>query len=190
VLEIGCGAGHTLDLIKRLNMCESTVGIEIYPNAAESARARVDEVYQLDIENEVVPVSLGRFDLILFLDVLEHLVNPWGVLKRIRRLHLNEGGKIIISLPNVRHFTCVLPLLLRGEFSYQERGILDETHLRFFTRSSGAQLIQSAGLHVERLKPTSLDWRLNCGKLNILTLGLFSDFLASQFIYITHAVKE
>jgi hypothetical protein len=90
-------------------------------------------------------------------------------------------------LPNARHFACVLPLLLKGEFVYQERGILDKTHLRFFTRKSGVRLIQEAGLSIEKIKHTSLDWSLKSGKLNAVTLGLFSEFLTSQFIYLANA---
>lgn len=189
VLEIGCGSGQTLEMIKQLKLCHSTVGIELFEQAAENARTRVDKVYHLDIEKQEVPADLGQFDLILMLDVLEHLVDPWGVLEKVHRAHLKTDGKMIISLPNVRHFTCALPLLLKGEFAYQERGILDKTHLRFFTQKSGTKLIKEAGLCIEKIKPTSLDWSLNSGKLNAITLGLFSEFLTSQFIYLVQATR-
>lgn len=185
VLEIGCGAGQTLELIKNRKLCEKTVGIELFEQAAENARTRVDDVYNLDIEKDELPSELGQFDLILMLDVLEHLVDPWTVLRRIQSIHLKPGGKMIISLPNARHFTCVMPLLLNGDFNYQERGILDKTHLRFFTRKSGTKMLHDAGLSIEKVKCTSLDKSLNSGKLNALTLGIFSEFLTSQFIYLT-----
>ncbi len=190
VLEIGCGSGQTLEMIKQLKLCESTVGIELFEQAAAGARTRVDRVYHLNIEKQEAPADLGTFDLILMLDVLEHLVDPWSVLGRIQRAHLKPGGKMIISLPNARHFTCVLPLLLKGEFVYQERGILDKTHLRFFTRKSGMRLLREAGLSIEKVKRTSLDRSLNSGKLNAITLGLFSEFLTSQFIYLAHATPD
>lgn len=185
VLEIGCGSGQTLELIKHLKLCESTVGIELFEQAAQSASQRVDKVYQLDIEREAVPSDLGQFELILILDVLEHLVDPWAVLRRIHCDHLKPGGKMIISLPNARHFTCVAPLVINGEFNYQERGVLDKTHLRFFTQKSGERMLDGAGLSIEKVKRTSLEWSLNSGKINTLTLGLFSDFLTSQYIYLT-----
>lgn len=75
--------------------------------------------------------------------------------------------------------------MLYGEFNYQERGILDKTHLRFFTRKSGEKMLRDAGLSIEKVKCTSLDKSLNSGKLNALTLGIFSEFLTSQFIYLT-----
>lgn len=184
VLEIGCGSGQTLELIKHLKLCEKTVGIELFEQAAQNARTRADEVHHLDIEKDELPSDLGQFDLILILDVLEHLIDPWAVLHRIQSSHLKPGGKIIISLPNARHFTCVIPLLLNGDFNYQERGILDKTHLRFFTRKSGIKMLHDAGLSIEKVKCTSLDKSLNSGKLNALTFGIFSEFLTSQFIYL------
>lgn len=190
VLEIGCGSGQTLQLIKHLKLCKYTVGIELFEQAAKNANARVDRVYQLDIEKEGAPIDLGQFDLILILDVLEHLVDPWTVLNRIKSNHLKADGKIIISLPNVRHVISTLPLLINGEFEYKERGILDKTHLRFFTRKSGEKMLEQAGLKIEKIKRTSLDWSLKSGKLNFLTLGLFSDFLTSQYIYLTTAENK
>ena len=187
MLEVGCGSGQTLELIKKLELCESTVGIELFEQAARNARERVDKVFQLNIETDALPSDLGQFDLILILDVLEHLVDPWSVLHRIQSSHLKLGGKIIISLPNARHFSFVLPLVISGEFDYQERGILDKTHLRFFSRKSGEKMISEAGLSIEKVKSTSLDWSLNSGKLNALTLGLFSELLTSQYIYLANA---
>lgn len=184
VLEIGCGSGQTLELIKNLQLCERTVGIEFFEKAAQEASLRVDETYQLNIETDEFPLGIGQFDLILILDVLEHLVDPWGILKLINDSLLKPEGGIIISLPNARHFTCVLPLLFNGEFDYKERGILDKTHLRFFTRKSGAKMLEQAGLSIQKMKCTSLDWKLNSGKLNAMTFGVFSEFLTSQYIYL------
>jgi len=187
VLEIGCGAGQTLELIKNLKLCENTVGIELFENAANSAISRVDKVYRLDIEKDVAPEKLGQFDLILILDVLEHLIDPWNVLQSVVKEYLKPSGKMIISLPNARHFTCVLPLLINGDFNYKEKGILDKTHLRFFTRKSGEKMLEEAGLSIEKVKSTSLDLSLNSGKFNAFTLGVFSEFLTSQYIYLANA---
>ncbi len=139
-------------------------------------------VYCLDVEKTTMPENIGTFDLILLLDVLEHLVDPWAVLSRLTEKYLAVGGKVIVSLPNARHFSLVVPLLF-GKFDYRERGILDKTHLRFFTRNSAANLLRSAGLTIEATKRTSLDLYLNSGKVNAITLGLFSEFLTSQYIF-------
>lgn len=182
VLEIGCGSGQTLEMLKDKKRCAETVGIELFAAAAEEARNRVDTVYCLNVEHSPLPAEIGRFDLILLLDVLEHLVDPWTFLKYLKDAHLAPNGKVIVSLPNARHFSLVLPLLC-GHFDYVERGILDKTHLRFFTKDSAIKLLQSAGLEVETSNATSLELHLNSGKLNALTLGLFSGFIASQFIF-------
>jgi len=171
-------------LIKNHNLCSETVGIELFEQASAKAPKVVDRVYHLDIENEKIPSDLGQFELILILDVLEHLLDPWSVLARIKDSHLRPDGKMIISLPNARHFSLLLPLMLSGEFEYKERGILDKTHLRFFTRFSGERMLHEAGLEIQRVKRTSLQLSSNSGKLNALSLGLFSEFLTSQYIYL------
>lgn len=182
VLEIGCGTGQTLTLLKESKRCAETVGIELFAEAADAARKKVDRVYCLDVEKETMPEESGKFDLILLLDVLEHLLDPWSVLARLAKEHLAVGGRVIVSLPNARHFSLVVPLLF-GKFDYTERGIMDKTHLRFFTRDSAAQLLHGAGLTIEATKRTSLDFYLNSGKVNAITLGLFSEFLTSQYIF-------
>ncbi|MDR3453492.1 MAG: class I SAM-dependent methyltransferase [Rhodoferax sp.] len=184
VLEVGCGSGQTLEMLKSKSFCEETVGIELFKDAANEALSRVDKVYCLDVEKTQLPENIGKFDLILLLDVLEHLVDPWSFLKRLKDECLEGGGKIIISLPNARHFALVLPLLFGGRFTYVERGVLDKTHLRFFTKFSAAELLKSASLNIEMIKPTSLNLSLNNGKLNAITLGIFSEFLASQYIFL------
>ncbi len=188
VLEVGCGSGKTLQMLKEKKYCMETVGIELFTTAAEQAKDRVDTVYCMDVENFAMPESIGKFNLILLLDVLEHLVDPWAFLSRLVKGHLANNGKVIVSLPNARHFSLLGPLLF-GKFDYVERGILDKTHLRFFTKSSAENLLKSAGLHVEAIKPTSLSLNLNSGKLNTLTLGVFSEFLASQYIFLTSLDK-
>jgi 2-polyprenyl-3-methyl-5-hydroxy-6-metoxy-1,4-benzoquinol methylase len=182
VLEIGCGSGQTLQMLKENKRCSETVGIELFPEAADEARSKVDLVYCMDVEKATMPENIGTFDLILLLDILEHLIDPWAVLSRLTETHLAVGGKVIVSLPNARHFSLVVPLLC-GKFDYRERGIIDKTHLRFFTRNSAANLLKSAGLSIEATKRTSLDLHLNSGKINAITLGLFSEFLTSQYIF-------
>ena len=183
VLEVGCGTGQTLEMLKSKGLCSETVGIELFSAAAEAARSRVDQVYCLDIEKEQGPKNIGKFDLVLLLDVLEHLVDPWTVLKNLKEEYLLDDGKIIISLPNAQHFSLVLPLLL-GRFEYIERGILDKTHLRFFTRSSAIDLLKNSSLKIDSVKRTSLSMDLNSGKINFFTFGIFSNFIASQNIFL------
>lgn len=182
VLEIGCGSGETLELLKNKGLCDETVGIELFESAAaEASKKNIDKVYQMNVENDELPSDLGKFDLLLILDVLEHLVDPWKVLTNLVSNHLEENGKVIISLPNAQHFSLVLPLLA-GRFNYVERGILDKTHLRFFTKKSCIELLLQSGLDYKKVKPKGLDIALNSGKINAITFGVFSKFLTTQYI--------
>jgi 2-polyprenyl-3-methyl-5-hydroxy-6-metoxy-1,4-benzoquinol methylase len=147
VLDVGCGVGLNGAAFKRTGA--RVTGIEIVPRSIERARAVLDEVVSADITSDAdVRDVLGqrRFDLIVFADVLEHTVEPRAVIERFLP-YLEDDGQILVSLPNVAAWTVRLGLLA-GRFDYQPSGILDDTHLRFFTRDSAARLCESAGLEV------------------------------------------
>jgi 2-polyprenyl-3-methyl-5-hydroxy-6-metoxy-1,4-benzoquinol methylase len=147
VLDVGCGVGLNGAAIRRTGA--RVTGIEIVPRSIERARAVLDEVVAADIGSDAaVKNALGsrRFDLIVFADVLEHTVDPRAVLERFLP-YLEDDGQILVSLPNVAAWTVRLGLLA-GRFDYQPSGILDDSHLRFFTRASAARLCESAGLEV------------------------------------------
>jgi len=187
VLDLGCGAGGTLGWLQATGRAIHTVGVELFLPAANQARQVADEVYCLDFEREPLPQDLGRFDLILCLDVLEHLVDPWGAVDRLVREQLGRGGTLLISVPNVRHHSVLLPLLLRGKWEYQDHGPLDRTHLRFFTRSSAVQMLVHPLLSAPRCIPTGFEpHSLKC-HVDRMTCGIFREFLA--FHYLLSAVK-
>lgn len=181
VLEVGCGSGATLGWLKQKFPELQTEGIEIVPEAANQARQHVDVVHCLDFENQRAPLDLERFDLILCLDVLEHLVNPWLVGRRLVRDYLVEGGTLIMSLPNVRHHSVLWPLLVRGRWDYANDGVLDRTHLRFFTKQSALSLAMTLG-QVELLHATGLEAGRKTRWLNWMTLSLFRPFLEFQYV--------
>jgi SAM-dependent methyltransferase len=143
ILEVGCAGGRLGHELKRQDSGRYVAGVERDPDAARAARRRLDEVFELDVEAGVPPVERGFFDCILFGDVLEHLVDPEDVLRRYREL-LAPDGLVLASIPNVQHFS-VVKSLLRGDFMYQPAGLLDATHLRFFTFTSFAKLMLDAG---------------------------------------------
>jgi len=181
VLEFGCGAGATLAYLKRTGLCRWTAGIELHPEAATRARGQVDLVLEGSIEQLDLPFEPGSFDVILCLDVLEHLVDPWRVLTAVKEL-LAPNGVVIASIPNIRHASVVLPLLLRGRWDYADAGLLDRTHLRFFTRRTALELFVSTGYRVERVLSTGTE-RGRPGWLpNLLTLTLFKPFLELQYL--------
>lgn len=144
VLEFGCATGYMSEVLRSRKGC-TVSGIEISPEAAEIAREHCDRVIVGDAEEldygEVFRKE--RFDVILFADVLEHLKQPGEVLERIRPF-LSRRGKVIASIPNIAHGSVRLALLA-GEFRYRELGLLDNTHLRFFTRAGIHDLFEGAG---------------------------------------------
>jgi SAM-dependent methyltransferase len=114
--------------------------------AAKAAGKVLDRVHLGDIEALDLPYAPGTFNCIVLADILEHLRDPWGVLKRLAPL-LARHGRLIASLPNVRHWSVVRGLL-EGDWTYVPAGILDRGHLRFFTLTSGRALLEAAGLAV------------------------------------------
>ena len=191
IMDVGCGSGTTLKWIKDNFPTSRVIGVEIDPSALESARKLIKEVRALDIEEDGAELVNfhGQIDVLLLLDVLEHLRDPWACLERLRKL-LSPAGVVIASIPNVRNVKVTLPLLFMGQWKYEEAGILDRTHLRFFTRTSIEELFKDAGYTIqsmERTGPlTARRVRSRSGLiayiLNLFTMGLIKDFLTHQFL--------
>ena len=182
VLEIGCGTGNTLRYLKKQGTRE-TFGIELDSTMAKIAMNHVDHVTVGDIESMEWPFPDKLFDCIILGDVLEHLLDPWSVLRTLSE-SLISGGQIVASLPNVRFYGVSIPLLLKGRWTYTEEGILDRTHLRFFTRKTAIELIASAGFEIRKV---SANYGPKRHLFNRLTLGIFRNLLARQ--YLIHAYR-
>lgn len=180
VLELGCGSGAFGAALKRSGVRE-VVGIEQVPSAAEAARARLDRVLVADVERDELDLPAGAFDCLVCNDVLEHLVDPWAALKKLRGL-LRPGGALVVSLPNVRFHKVVRHLIWPGQWRYEDDGVLDRTHLRFFTREGARELVESAGFAIERVEginPTSFPLWMRA--INGVTLGALDDMHYLQF---------
>jgi O-antigen biosynthesis protein len=147
VLEFGCATGYMSEVLVRRRGCR-VVGIELEPDAAAEAQAYCERVIVGNAETLDLDEQLDgeRFDAVLFADVLEHLRDPAGMLRRVRPF-VAETGAVIASIPNVAHVSVRLALLA-GEFRYRDLGLLDDTHLRFFTRESIVDLFESSGFVV------------------------------------------
>jgi 2-polyprenyl-3-methyl-5-hydroxy-6-metoxy-1,4-benzoquinol methylase len=143
VLDVGCANGYLAEVLGT-NGC-TVSGVEYDAAAAEEARPHLDRVVVGDLETLDLPAELGTggFDVVVFGDVLEHLRDPLPVLKQARHL-LAPGGYVVISIPNVAHGSVRLSLL-QGRFDYGPLGLLDETHIRFFTRDNLRVLLRGAG---------------------------------------------
>jgi spore maturation protein CgeB/tetratricopeptide (TPR) repeat protein len=151
ILEVGCAEGMTGNELKK-RPGVFVAGIENNEIAAEMARKVLDDVITGDIESMDIPYSPSAFDCIIFADVLEHLVNPLDVLKKMSKL-LKKDGTVIMSIPNVQ-FYGVVHQLIEGNWTYQKEGILDETHLRFFTFKEIEKLVKEAGLSIQQVEET------------------------------------
>lgn len=180
LLDVGCGEGDTaLEAKRRLGL--EAVGIELHAPAAAIAATKLNRVIVGDVEQVEIDYPERHFDCILCADVLEHTKDPWEVLRRLRR-YLSDGGVLIASIPNLRHISPVMKILL-DRFEYQDSGILDQTHLRFFTLHTIRQLFGRARLSIRRVVPIhSGGWK--CGLLGALSLGLMRPFCIQQYIVI------
>lgn len=143
ILEVGCGQGSLGAALKAKNPARTVLGLEIDPAAAAKARTVLDDVFVMDVTRETPPIPPGSLDCILYGDVLEHLLDPEAVLRQHRDL-LSPTGKILCCIPNIQHHS-VLCALLRGDFQYTSAGLLDATHLRFFTYATIYKLLLNAG---------------------------------------------
>ncbi|MBF0340552.1 MAG: methyltransferase domain-containing protein [Magnetococcales bacterium] len=143
ILDIGCGAGGLGASVKARNPEVVYHGLEIIPEAASIAATRLDRVFVGSIESNTLDQVDEQYDCILFGDVLEHLYDPLTALKKVRPL-LTPDGIVLCSVPNLQHHS-VLSALLSGDFQYQDMGLLDRTHIRFFTYASFIKLMLDAG---------------------------------------------
>lgn len=181
VLELGCGSGATLAWLKQQALLDYAVGIELFADAASLAQEHLDKVIVGDIESMRPDLAAGEFDAILCLDVLEHLRDPWRVVQEIQTW-LKPGGLLIASIPNVRNWHALLPLLFAGRWDYADAGILDRTHLRFFTCHSARALLTDSGLQITDMQRLPLTTSPKAKWANRLSLGLLRDFLTLQFL--------
>jgi SAM-dependent methyltransferase len=147
LLDLGCGTGATVALVKEARAVEWAGGVEIDAKAAQAARQLCDRVWTVDAARERFEADIpgGSLDLVLALDILEHLADPWAMVKRLSPL-LAPGGRLIISVPNIRNWKFLWRLAAHGDFHYADAGILDRTHLRFFVKATAVELATCGGL--------------------------------------------
>ena len=191
VLEIGCGSGGTLAWLRRERHSTWVAGVEVDEEAAKCAREHCDLLLTGDVETMRLPIAPGSVDLILCLDVLEHLRDPWQLVQRLQPL-LRPGGALLASIPNIRNYRVLRQLIFLGRFRYVPAGILDRTHLRFFTRSSCIGLLQCGGeLAVDMVLrvPRHPRWyRLLIWLTILLSAGRAREFFVTQ--YLLRAVRD
>ena len=191
VLDVGCATGSVGRLLKESRGRVHVTGVELDPTMAELARHHLDDVAVGDIRDVLDKGSLGSatFDCILLADVLEYLVDPWAILRRLTD-HLEPKGIVVTSLQNVRHYTTLLSLLLGKRWPYQDRGIHDRTHLRFFAQRNLPELFQSAGLTITSLRRqyrvVEAPYRFNRYS-RVLAVPPLRDLLTFQYLIVASA---
>ena len=179
-LDIGCGEGRFGDALQNACGCRVT-GVEPSPTAAAQAQTRLYRVLCSSAEGCLSSMD-GKFDVIFFNDVLEHLLDPWAQLHECRRLLRPHGGSIIASLPNIRFLFALQEIMLRRDFPYQDSGIFDRTHVRFFTTKSMIRLFEESGFVVERCEGINGLTSRRYTWANRLTFRRFEDLLFPQYV--------
>lgn len=185
VLDVGCGTGAFSTLVKQQHNAE-VWGVELNPDAAATARERLDKVFQAMFSPEL-NLPAAYFDVICFNDVLEHMPDPGSALRYARSL-LAPDGRVTASLPNFRHFPNIWKLIVHKSARYENEGIMDRTHLRIFTKSSIAALFQEGGLEIERIEGINGHLVTRWFRiLNALSLGSISDMRWLQFAVVARS---
>ncbi|HEY2056491.1 MAG TPA: class I SAM-dependent methyltransferase [Solirubrobacterales bacterium] len=155
VLDVGCGAGAFGAALREERGIE-VMGLELFPDAAARARERLDAVVEANLDDlDDLPFERGSFDAIVFGDVLEHLRDPHRLL-RVLRPWLADAGTLVLSIPNVAHWSVVLPLLTQDRWPYADAGLLDRTHVHFFTLTEAELMLRDCGFALESAAATTL----------------------------------
>ena len=187
VLDVGCADGTFGEALKKTRGIE-VWGVEPTKSAAAKAKAKLDRVVE-GLFDPGMDLPAGSFDCILFNDVLEHMLAPELALRYARQL-LMPGGVVVASIPNIRSFPTLWRLVFHARWEYQDAGVLDRTHLRFFTESSIVDMFEREGFTLEKVsginaftgipnvrRPLWLLYRL----ANALFLSKFDDMKFQQF---------
>lgn len=199
VLDVGCSSGYFAEALRNEKGC-IVDGIEIDEQDAKIAQKYCRNVYVANAEQtDFVKLVDDRYDYIIFADVLEHLIDPSKVLKNVSKV-LNKNGSILFSIPNMAH-SSVRMQLLQGNFDYEEEGLLDRTHLHFYTKDAVWQMVTKSNLYLHKLDATTFDIPKQIindalSKVGLINTPEFNKYITSadnlvyQFIGVVKRQKE
>jgi 2-polyprenyl-3-methyl-5-hydroxy-6-metoxy-1,4-benzoquinol methylase len=179
ILDVGCGAGFFGEQLKyKLNA--EVWGIELNNEAATLAKEKINKVLIGDVFDLINKLPDFYFDCIVFNDILEHLTDPYSILLKTKN-KLNKNGVIVCSIPNIRYFFTLKDLLLKKQWKYEDAGILDKTHLRFFTKNSITDMFNDLNFTIIKMHGINeiKTWKFNL--INVLLFGYLSDTRYLQF---------
>lgn len=182
LLEVGAGGCGTIVEIKKRGLASKVTAAELFKieNSLQNSPL-IDSFLSLDLNSQVNLLPDHHFEVIIAADVLEHLTDPWRVLQELVT-KLKHGGEMIISLPNLRNLKTLKKILVSGSFAYENEGVLDRTHLRFFCYRDMVRLIEGAGL---RVKSESFSCESKSAVFRLLPRSL-RELLSSQIIFTAH----
>jgi 2-polyprenyl-3-methyl-5-hydroxy-6-metoxy-1,4-benzoquinol methylase len=178
-LEIGCGSGEFSSLVKQ-QFNAKTWAIEINEEVAQKAAQKLDNVVIGDAIESLDKMPDGLFDCVILFDVLEHLNDPESLLSALKT-KLTANGVIVASIPNIRYYRVLMQLVMHGNWDYKNQGVLDRTHLRFYTQKSIVKMFDRLNyeiLRMEGIHPTS---SRNYKLLNIILFNSLADLRYKQF---------
>jgi 2-polyprenyl-3-methyl-5-hydroxy-6-metoxy-1,4-benzoquinol methylase len=177
ILEIGCGNGATGALALSEGRAGQYTGVELFEPVAAQAREVLSEVVTGDIETLELNWQPATFDVLILSEVLEHLVEPRQVVKKLAR-YIRPGGMVLASSPNISHWRVIRELVL-GHFQLTDKGVFDRTHLRWFTPESFAAMFDDAGFKVDEIGPVT-PFSSRTEMISKLTGGRFDHLFMTQ----------
>lgn len=186
ILEVGAAYGETLYYLKQNGIASEAVGVDIFEDVKNKQNYKpLDRFIFGDIEKIELPEYNQYFDLILLPDVLEHLFEPKSVLETLKK-YLKEDGKIIVSMPNIRYYSALYKIVFKGDFKYEESGIFDYTHVRFYCRKNIQELLETAGYTILKQESSIKNYQgKSLSKLiNLITFGIFEEFFSTQYFFV------
>ncbi len=186
ILEIGAGGGDTLIEIKKQNLANEVVGVDLIeiPDSKQSD-PNIDKFIICDVEKADLQLPASYFDVIILGDVLEHLLDPWSFLNKISSF-LKKDGIFIASVPNIRYYPACLKIFLKGDFGYEKQGLFDKTHVRFFCKKNIQDLFDTDLFRYSDVIPRQNLYNFKSKKklLNKLTFGFLEEFLTMQYVIV------
>lgn len=184
-LDVGCGVGNFGQMLRELTGCK-VWGVELNKEAAEEAKSKLDFVVNSPFD-ESIDLKGQKFDCIFFNDVLEHLVSPSDALIHCKK-YLAHGGLIICSIPNVLHFSNMWNILTTMDWRYEEAGIMDKSHLRFFSKNSIISLFESCNYKITTLNGINHSVGRKFKLLNFLMLNKLVDMQYIQYVIVAQNI--
>jgi len=179
LLDIGCATGMFGSLVKA-ELGSEVWGIEINTEAGTKAAQQLDKVLIAPLEQSFSELPKAYFDCIVCNDVLEHLADPYSALKQLPQ-YLTTDGVLVSSIPNVRYWPNLVDLVLHGNWDYREEGILDRTHLRFFTRNSIIKTFSQYDYEILTIEGINPFWSRSFSTVKRIFRGRFDDCTFLQY---------